>query len=131
MFSLASENKSCGIKIFQDEHYCLDYCPEDWSIEERCEMEKPSRRNQKISNLSKKVQISTVEPSELRLFVGGLNPKTNAESLRLYFSKWGDITDLYLAVDWRSGQSRGFGYITFSRYFTSSPFSQKHVIDER
>lgn len=48
-----------------------------------------------------------------KLFVGGLNPKTNEESLRSYYSQWGEITDVVVMKDPRSNKSRGFGFVTF------------------
>lgn len=48
-----------------------------------------------------------------KLFVGGLNPKTNEESLRGYYSQWGEITDVVVMKDPRSNKSRGFGFVTF------------------
>lgn len=48
-----------------------------------------------------------------KLFVGGLNPKTNEESLRAYYSQWGEITDVVVMKDPRSNKSRGFGFVTF------------------
>ncbi|CAH8519315.1 unnamed protein product [Dicrocoelium dendriticum] len=48
-----------------------------------------------------------------KLFVGGLSPKTNEESLRSYYSQWGEITDVVVMKDPRSNKSRGFGFVTF------------------
>lgn len=48
-----------------------------------------------------------------KLFVGGLNPKTSEESLRSYYSQWGEITDVVVMKDPRSNKSRGFGFVTF------------------
>ncbi|THD20302.1 Heterogeneous nuclear ribonucleoprotein A2 [Fasciola gigantica] len=48
-----------------------------------------------------------------KLFVGGLNPKTNEDSLRAYYSQWGEITDVVVMKDPRSNKSRGFGFVTF------------------
>ncbi|KAI1710389.1 RNA recognition motif domain-containing protein [Ditylenchus destructor] len=63
-------------------------------------------------------QVVTVEhtpprPRELTMFVGNLSPKTTDESLRKYFSKYGQLTQSEVKIDSKTGQSRGFGYVGF------------------
>lgn len=48
-----------------------------------------------------------------KLFVGGLSPRTNEDSLRAYYSQWGELTDVVVMRDQRSNKSRGFGFVTF------------------
>jgi hypothetical protein len=48
-----------------------------------------------------------------KVFVGGLSWQTTIEGLRYYFEKFGELTDVALMSDKRSGQPRGFGFITF------------------
>ncbi|VDQ05214.1 unnamed protein product [Trichobilharzia regenti] len=48
-----------------------------------------------------------------KLFVGGLNPKTDENSLKSYYEQWGEIIDVVVMKDPRSQKSRGFGFVTY------------------
>ncbi|VDL95548.1 unnamed protein product [Schistocephalus solidus] len=48
-----------------------------------------------------------------KLFVGGIHHKTEEQSLRDYFSKFGEIVDVVVMKDSHTGKPRGFGFITF------------------
>ena len=47
-----------------------------------------------------------------KVFVGGLSWQTTADGLRYYFEKFGELSDVALMTDKRTGQPRGFGFIT-------------------
>lgn len=47
-----------------------------------------------------------------KIFVGGLGHKLSTQSLRDYFSRFGQIVDA-VVLRWPDGRSRGFGYVTF------------------
>ncbi|XP_044754187.1 RNA-binding protein Musashi homolog Rbp6 isoform X2 [Coccinella septempunctata] len=49
-----------------------------------------------------------------KMFIGGLSWQTSPESLREYFSKYGDITEVMVMKDPATRRSRGFGFITFT-----------------
>ena len=58
--------------------------------------------------------MSSSEPEQLRkIFVGGLNRRTTEESLKEYFSAWGNIVDCVIMREGKNGPSRGFGFVTF------------------
>lgn len=48
-----------------------------------------------------------------KIFVGGVSWQTNENSLRNYFGKFGELDDVALMMDKRTGQPRGFGFVTF------------------
>lgn len=51
-----------------------------------------------------------------KLFVGGLKKDVTTEQLKHYFNNYGTITDCEI-VTWKdSGESRGFGFVTFDDY---------------
>ncbi|EDO07252.1 RNA recognition motif domain containing protein [Babesia bovis T2Bo] len=49
-----------------------------------------------------------------KIFAGGLNRSTTAETLRNYFSKYGTVVHSEIVADKTTGRSRGFGFVTFS-----------------
>ncbi len=48
-----------------------------------------------------------------KLFVGGLAWGTTDDGLRAAFSEYGDIREAKVIMDRETGQSRGFGFVTF------------------
>jgi cold-inducible RNA-binding protein len=52
--------------------------------------------------------------SNSKLYVGNLAFATTEAELRTHFSQFGNVTDVFLAVDKMSGRSRGFGFVTMS-----------------
>lgn len=46
-----------------------------------------------------------------KIFVGGLSWQTSEEGLRYYFEKFGELTDVAIMSDKRTGQPRGFGFV--------------------
>uniref|UniRef100_A0A3P8XGK5 RRM domain-containing protein n=2 Tax=Esox lucius TaxID=8010 RepID=A0A3P8XGK5_ESOLU len=48
-----------------------------------------------------------------KLFIGGLNTKTNEKALEQYFSKYGRIAEVLLMKDRETNKSRGFAFVTF------------------
>ena len=49
-----------------------------------------------------------------KLFVGGLNFRTTDEGLRSAFEAFGSVVEAKVVVDRETGQSRGFGFVTFA-----------------
>ncbi|KAH0625795.1 hypothetical protein JD844_034043 [Phrynosoma platyrhinos] len=49
----------------------------------------------------------------LKLFVGGLDWSTTQETLRSYFSQYGEVVDCVIMKDKTTNQSRGFGFVKF------------------
>ena len=47
-----------------------------------------------------------------KLFVGNLAWEVGAEDLKEAFSKYGEVSDAFVATDKFSGRSRGFGFVT-------------------
>jgi RNA-binding protein Musashi len=47
------------------------------------------------------------------MFIGGLNWETTDESLRNYFSQFGEVIECTVMRDGATGRSRGFGFLTF------------------
>lgn len=49
-----------------------------------------------------------------KMFIGGLSWQTTVESLRDYFSKFGEVTECMVMRDPATKRARGFGFITFA-----------------
>ncbi|KFX91089.1 hypothetical protein V490_06083 [Pseudogymnoascus sp. VKM F-3557] len=48
-----------------------------------------------------------------KMFIGGLNWETTDQSLKDYFSQFGEVQECTVMRDGASGRSRGFGFLTF------------------
>ncbi|CAF3409054.1 unnamed protein product [Rotaria sp. Silwood1] len=74
-----------------------------------------------------------LEPEALRkVFIGGLSYKTEDQTFRDYFSKFGDIDDCIIMRD-RENRSRGFGFVTYlsSTMVDKLMAARPHVLDAR
>merc|ERR1719369_2531111 len=49
------------------------------------------------------------------MFIGGVSWQTTPESVREYFSQFGDVAEVMVMKDPATRRSRGFGFITFSQ----------------
>ncbi|XP_076619923.1 RNA-binding protein 6 isoform X4 [Colletes latitarsis] len=63
--------------------------------------------------------VASGSPAEVpndpgKMFIGGLSWQTSPESLREYFTKYGDIIEVMVMKDPTTRRSRGFGFITFA-----------------
>ncbi|KAI0990552.1 hypothetical protein GJ496_009650 [Pomphorhynchus laevis] len=89
--------------------------------------------NQSKSSEKKDDKGRISEPEQQRkLFVGGVNYRTDEESLRTYFGDHGEIVDCVVMRD-PAGRSRGFAFVTFTSMdcVDSVMKSRPHVIDGR
>jgi len=49
-----------------------------------------------------------------KVFVGGLRRNVDEDQLREYFGTYGEVTDVVVMIDKMTGNSRGFGFVSFS-----------------
>jgi len=56
-----------------------------------------------------------------KMFIGGLSWQTTPESIREYFSSFGELAEVMVMKDPATRRSRGFGFITFS---------ESHAVDQ-
>jgi len=69
---------------------------------------------------------------EGKIFIGGLSWITTAETLRTHFSRYSALVDVLIGKDTVTGQSRGFGFVTFEdASVITKVLSDSHVIDEK
>ena len=52
--------------------------------------------------------------SQSKIYVGNLPYSTTEDALRSFFSQYGSIEEVKLIVDFGTGRSKGFGFITFA-----------------
>ncbi|KAK8933952.1 hypothetical protein KSP39_PZI015815 [Platanthera zijinensis] len=57
---------------------------------------------------------SSPQPSNGKLFVGGLSWYVDEKSLKEAFSSFGEISEVRIMYDKSTGRSRGFGFVHFS-----------------
>lgn len=48
-----------------------------------------------------------------KIFVGGLPHEIRSVEFKDYFTKFGEVVDAQVMMDHRTGNSRGFGFVTF------------------
>ena len=74
------------------------------------------------------------EPEQFRkVFIGGLSYKTDDDTLKNYFAKYGNLVDHVVMKDGTSGRSRGFGFVTYSCSSMVDELmkNRPHIIDGR
>ncbi|CAJ2639258.1 unnamed protein product [Trifolium pratense] len=49
-----------------------------------------------------------------KLFVGGISYSTDEQSLRDVFAKYGEVADVRIIMDRETGNSKGFGFVTYN-----------------
>ena len=65
-----------------------------------------------------------------KIFVGGLSRETTTNGLRVYFERFGDISDCVVMRDRSTGAPRGFGFVTSASHVSANRVVQhRHVID--
>ncbi|CAF0724825.1 unnamed protein product [Brachionus calyciflorus] len=69
-----------------------------------------------VQNNTASIDKSKLEPEICRkVFVGSLSYSTTEEALRNYFSKFGELMDSVIMKESKSGKSRGFGFVTYTK----------------
>ncbi|KAJ6007970.1 hypothetical protein N7540_011946 [Penicillium herquei] len=64
------------------------------------------------------------------MFIGGLNWETTDQSLRDYFSQFGEVQECTVMRDSATGRSRGFGFLTFRDAKTvNTVMVKEHYLD--
>ncbi|KAL3320777.1 hypothetical protein Ciccas_000548 [Cichlidogyrus casuarinus] len=68
-----------------------------------------------------------------KLFIGGLPPQTTEETLKHFYSQWGELVDCVVMKDPKTKRSRGFGFVTFKEpeQLDSAQNDRPHVIDQK
>ena len=68
-----------------------------------------------------------------KLFVGGLHMKTDENSLKSYFERFGKVVDCIVMRDQSSKRSRGFGFVSFeeSTALEEAQRNRPHKIDDK
>ena len=75
-------------------------------------------RNQKFKNVHALDSPSQPPPPWIKendVFVGNLSLMTNEETLKNYFANFGEVTDVRLQIDKRTGRSRRFAFVSFEK----------------
>ncbi|OQD65048.1 hypothetical protein PENPOL_c006G01425 [Penicillium polonicum] len=74
--------------------------------------------------------LTNDHPLNRKMFIGGLNWETTDESLRDYFSQFGEVQECTVMRDSATGRSRGFGFLTFRDAKTvNTVMVKEHYLD--
>ncbi|KAF0553303.1 subunit of cleavage factor i [Gigaspora margarita] len=73
----------------------------------------PKQDGRSAQESDKKEEGGKPPHDEGKMFIGGLNWETTDESLKAYFSQFGEVTDCIVMRDPNTSRSRGFGFLTF------------------
>ncbi|KAI1715185.1 RNA recognition motif domain-containing protein [Ditylenchus destructor] len=84
-----------------------------------------------IDNIAVDVKQASARQREFTIIVQKLSPNTTDESLREFYSRFGELTQCNVKFDRQTGQSRGFGYVSFSsqKELDSAINAEPHIID--
>ncbi|KAF5726495.1 heterogeneous nuclear ribonucleoprotein 1-like isoform X1 [Tripterygium wilfordii] len=67
-----------------------------------------------------------------KLFIGGISWDTDEESLKEYFSTFGEVVEAVIMKDRTTGRARGFGFVVFADPAVAEKvIKEKHNIDGR
>ena len=67
-----------------------------------------------------------------KLFIGGISWDTDEESLKEYFSGYGEVLEAVIMKDRSTGRARGFGFVVFADPAVAERvIMEKHNIDGR
>lgn len=58
-------------------------------------------------------QPRNLDVGPTKLFVGGIGSATTSADLRVFFARFGEIADATVIMNRSTGQSRGFGFVSF------------------
>lgn len=76
--------------------------------------------------------VGELEPEQFRkMFIGGLTSSTTDETLKEFYSKWGELVDCVVMRDPATKRSRGFGFVSYSKQseVDEAMKHRPHVID--
>lgn len=65
-----------------------------------------------------------------KIFVGGLDFKLTNEELKEHFNQFGEVVDAIILKDIYTGQSRGFGFVSFAQEYVADNLVRNHPITE-
>ena len=131
-YSLTQENLGCSQESAQnnDKFYVKNEKCQDFSVD----IQIGQAQAQIFSNQDSTKFCQLIEPEQFRkVFIGGLSYRTNEETFKTYFCKFGELVDHVVMKDKETGKSRGFGFVTYSNSSMVDELmrNRPHVIDGR
>eukprot|EP00297_Palpitomonas_bilix_P023841 CAMPEP_0113875456 /NCGR_PEP_ID=MMETSP0780_2-20120614/4956_1 /TAXON_ID=652834 /ORGANISM="Palpitomonas bilix" /LENGTH=353 /DNA_ID=CAMNT_0000861455 /DNA_START=156 /DNA_END=1217 /DNA_ORIENTATION=+ /assembly_acc=CAM_ASM_000599 len=76
--------------------------------------------------------VSVAETKVKRVFVGGIPGNLDSDGLKGYFQAFGEVAEAEVMMDKQSGNSRGFGFVTFVDESSVDPlFATTHTIGDK
>lgn len=65
-----------------------------------------------------------------KIFVGGLDFKLTSDELKEHFMRFGEVSDAIILKDIYTGQSRGFGFVTFTEESVAQNLIKNNPVTE-
>eukprot|EP00252_Welwitschia_mirabilis_P023124 TRINITY_DN6469_c0_g1_i1.p1 TRINITY_DN6469_c0_g1~~TRINITY_DN6469_c0_g1_i1.p1 ORF type:complete len:398 (+),score=96.80 TRINITY_DN6469_c0_g1_i1:323-1516(+) len=73
-----------------------------------------------------------MESEQGKLFIGGISWETSEETLKRYFQKYGEVSEIVIMRDRVTGRARGFGFVAFTEpSVVERVLQDRHSIDGR
>lgn len=73
----------------------------------------PFPRQQRYGDAAPAAPQHRHHTTKCKVFVGGLPSGCGVDEFRSYFSQYGDVVEAQVMIDHNTGNSRGFGFVTF------------------
>ena len=86
-------------------------CP--WDVQGGGELHQWRGREYVARMATTVVSWAKARGSRTTLYVGGLGESVNVDLLRSAFVPFGDLKDVSLPIDYKTGRHRGFGFVEF------------------
>ncbi|CAH3190198.1 unnamed protein product [Porites evermanni] len=77
------------------------------------------------------VQANIPDGQEIfnRVFIGGLSRETSELELETFFSSFGEVVDVRIVCDRKTGLNKGYGFVTFATTIARNELLKKGTVD--
>ena len=102
--------------------------------QEEAAAQRKAEQNANILEMLGDIPDAYARPSETTLFVCNLNSITEADGLKIFFSRFGEVESVDLIKNRKTGESRGYAFVKFNKTSQAENAflkAQRAVIDGR
>lgn len=118
----------------------LNVCSKDFELNKSSEIpeydddnDEEEELEQDAEELMQQMTAGNATNDPGKMFIGGLSGVTTPENLKVYFEKFGPVSECMIMKDAITKRSRGFGFITYSEPNSVEKVLEveKHILDEK